>query len=81
MEILDLRNEVDNVSSLVDSFFAEGVLPLLIKLYPNLDGVINEEQEANMMLLRDSLMALANICDLGVERLCEAFEAGANDDD
>lgn len=81
MEMLDLRNKVDNVSSLIDSFFAEGVFPLLIKLYPNLDGVINEEQEANMMLLRDSLMALANICDLGVERLCEALEAGANDDD
>ena len=81
MDILELRNKVDNFSSLVDSFFAEGVFPLLIKLYPNLDGVINEEQEANMMLLRDSLMALANICDLGIERLCEALEAGANDDD
>lgn len=81
MDILDLRNKVDNVSSLIDSFFAEGVFPLLIKLYPNLDGVINEEQEANMMLLRDSLMSLANICDLGIERLCEALEAGANDDD
>ena len=81
MEILDLRNKVDNVSSLIDSFFGEGLLPMLIKLYPNLDGVINEEQEANMMLLRDSLMALANICDLGIERLCEALEAGANDDD
>lgn len=81
MEFLDLRNKVDNVSSLVDGFFSEGVFPLLIKLYPNLDGVINEEQEANMMLLRDSLMALANNCDLGIERLCEALEAGANDDD
>ncbi len=81
MDILDLRNKVDNVSSLIDSFFAEGVFPMLIKLYPNLDGVINEEQEANMMLLRDSLMSLANICDLGIERLCEALEAGANDDD
>ena len=81
MDILDLRNKVDNVCSLVDGFYSEGVIPLLIKLYPNLDGVINEEQEANMMLLRDSLMALANICDLGIERLAEAFEAGANDDD
>lgn len=81
MDILDLRNKVDNVCSLVDGFYSEGVIPLLIKLYPNLDGVINEEQEANMMLLRDSLMALANICDLGVERLCEALEAGTNDDD
>ena len=81
MDILELKNEVDNVSYLVDSFFAEGVFPLLIKLYPNLDGVINEEKEANMMLLRDSLMNLANICDLGIERLSEAFEAGANDDD
>lgn len=81
MEMLDLRNKVDNVSSLIDSFFGEGLLPVLIKLYPNLDGVINEEQEANMMLLRDSLMDLADICDLGIERLCEALEAGANDDD
>lgn len=81
MDILELRNKVDNVSSLIDRFFAEGVFPLLIKLYPNLDGVINEENEANMMLLRDSLMALANVCDLGIERLSEAFEAGANDDE
>ena len=57
MEMLDLRDKLDDVRYLVDSFFAEGVFPLLIKLYPNLDGVINEEQEANMMLLRDSLMA------------------------
>lgn len=81
MEFLDLRNKVDNVSTLVDGFFSEGVFPLLIKLYPNLDGVINEEQEANMMLLRDSLMDLANFCDLGIERLSEALEAGADDDD
>lgn len=81
MDILDLRNKVDNVCSLVNGFYSEGVIPLLIKLYPNLDGVINEEQEANMMLLRDSLMDLANICDLGIERLSEAFEAGADDDD
>lgn len=81
MEILDLRDKLDDVRYLVDSFFAEGVFPLLVKLYPNLDGVINEEQEANMMLLRNSLMALANVCDLGIERLCEALEAGANEDD
>lgn len=81
MEFLDLRDKLDDVRDLVDSFFAEGVLPLLIKLYPNLDGVINEEQEANMMLLRDSLMDVANICDLAVERLSEALEAGADDDD
>ena len=80
MDILDLRNKIDNVSSLIDSFFAEGAFPLLIKLYPNLDGVINEEQEANMMLLRDSLNALADVCDLGIERLSEALEAGADDD-
>jgi len=81
MDILDLRNKVDNVSSLIDSFFAEGAFPLLIKLYPNLDGVINEEQEANMMLLRDSLNALANMCDFGVERLSTILELDANDDD
>lgn len=80
MEFLDLRDKLDDVRYLVDSCFAEGVFPLLIKLYPNLDGVINEEQEANMMLLRDSLMALANVCDLGIERLSEALEAGADDD-
>ena len=33
-----------------------------------------------MMLLRDSLMELANVCDLGIERLSEALEAGADDD-
>ena len=81
MDILELRNKVDNVSSLIDSFFAEGAFPLLIKLYPNLDGVINEEQEANMMLLRDSLNALANMCDFGVERLSAVLELDANDDD
>ena len=81
MDILELRNKVDNVSSLVDSFFAEGVFPMLIKLYPNLDGVINEEQEANMMLLRDSLMALANMCDFGIERLSAVLELDANDND
>lgn len=81
MDILDLRNKVDNVSSLIDSFFAEGAFPLLIKLYPNLDGVINEEQEANMMLLRDSLNSLANMCDFGVERLSAVLELDANDDD
>lgn len=80
MEILDLKDKLDDVRYLIDGFFAEGVFPLLIKLYPNLDGMINEEQEANMMLLRDSLMALANVCDLGIERLSEAFEAGADDD-
>ena len=80
MDILDLRNRVDNVSSLIDSFFAEGAFPLLIKLYPNLDGVINEEQEANMMLLRDSLNALANMCDFGVERLSAVLELDADDD-
>lgn len=80
MDILDLRNKVDNVSSLIDSFFAEGAFPLLIKLYPNLDGVINEEQEANMMLLRDSLNALANMCDFGVERLSAVLELDADDD-
>lgn len=79
--MLELRDKLDDVRYLVDGLFAEGVFPLLIKLYPNLDGVINEVQEANMMLLRDSLMDLANICDLGIERLCEALEAGANDDD
>ena len=81
MDILDLRNKVDNVSSLIDSFFAEGAFPLLIKLYPNLDGVINEEQEANMMLLRDSLNALANMCDFGVKRLSAVLELDANDDE
>ena len=81
MEILDLRDKLDDVRYLIDGFFAEGVFPLLIKLYPNLDGVINEEQEANMMLLRDSLMALANNCDLGIERLSKALEAGADDDE
>lgn len=81
MEFLDLRDKLDDVRDLVDSFFAEGVFPILIKLYPNLDGVINEEQETNMMLLRDSLMDLANFCDLGIERLSEALEAGADDDD
>lgn len=81
MDILELRNKVDNVSSLVDSLFAEGAFPLLIKLYPNLDGVIDEEQEANMMLLRDSLNALANMCDFGVERLSAVLELDANDDD
>lgn len=81
MDILDLRNKVDNVSSLIDSFFAEGAFPLLIKLYPNLDGVINEEQEANMMLLRDSLNALAYMCDFGVERLSAVLELDDNDDD
>lgn len=80
MDILELRNKVDNVSSLIDSFFAEGAFPLLIKLYPNLDGVINEEQEANMMLLRDSLNALANMCDFGVERLSTVLELDADDD-
>ena len=81
MDILELRNKVDNVSSLIDSFFAEGAFPLLIKLYPNLDGVINEEQEANMMLIRDSLNALANMCDFGVERLSAVLELDANDDE
>ena len=81
MEILDLRDKLDDVRFLIDGFFAEGVFPLLIKLYPNLDGVINEEQEANMMLLRERLMALANCCDLGIERLSEALEAGTDDDD
>lgn len=80
-KILEITASVEKVSSLIDSFFAEGAFPLLIKLYPNLDGVINEEQEANMMLLRDSLMDLANVCDLGIERLSEALEAGADDDD
>lgn len=80
MDILDLRNKVDNVSSLIDSFFAEGAFPLLIKLYPNLDGMINEEQEANMMLLSDSLNALANMCDFGFERLSAVLELDANDD-
>ena len=80
MDILDLRNKVDNVSSLIDSFFAEGAFPLILKLYPNLDGVINEEQEANMMLLRDSLNALANMCDFGVERLSAVLELDADDD-
>lgn len=80
MDILELRNKVDNVSSLIDSFFAKGAFPLLIKLYPNLDGVINEEQEANMMLLQDSLMDLANFCEFGIERLSEVLEVGADDD-
>ena len=81
MDILELRNKVDNVSSLIDSLLAEGAFPLLIKLYPNLDGVINEEQEANMMLIRDSLNALANMCDFGVERLSAVLELDANDDE
>ena len=81
MDILDLKIKLDNVCSSVNEFYAEGVVPLLVKLYPNLDGVINEEQEANMMLLRDSLMDVANICDLALERLSEALEEGANDDD
>ena len=80
MDILDLKIKLDSVGSSVSEFYAEGVVPLLVKLYPNLDGVINEEQEANMMLLRDSLMDLANICDLAVERLAEVFELDANDD-
>ena len=50
-------------------------------IFLDIDGVINVENEANMMLLRDSLMDLANICDLGIERLSEALEAGADDDD
>lgn len=33
------------------------------------------------MLLRDSLMDVANICDLALERLAEVFELDANDDD
>lgn len=81
MDILDLKIKLDSVCSSVNEFYAEGVVRLLVKLYPNLDGVINEEQEANMMLLRDSLMDVANICDLAVERLSEALEAGAKDDD
>ena len=81
MDILDLKIKLDSVCSCVNGFYAEGVVPLLVKLYPNLDGVINEEQEANMMLLRDSLMDVANICDLALERLSEALEAGASDDD
>ena len=80
MEILDLRDKLDDVRFLIDGFFAEGVFPLLIKLYPNLDGVINEEQEANMMMLRDSLNALANMCDFGVERLSAVLELDSNDD-
>ena len=80
MDILDLKIKLDSVCSSVNGFYSEGVVPLLVKLYPNLDGVINEEQEANMMLLRDSLMDVANICDLALERLAEVFELGANDD-
>lgn len=80
MDILDLKIKLDSVCSSVNEFYAEGVVRLLIKLYPNLDGVINEEQEANMMLLRDSLMDVANICDLAVERLSEALEAGSDND-
>ena len=81
MDILDLKIKLDSVCSSVNEFYVEGVVPLIVKLYPNLDGVINDEQEANLMLLRDSLMDVANICDLALERLSEAFEAGANDDD
>ena len=80
MDILDLKIKLDSVCSSVNEFYAEGVVPLLVKLYPNLDGVINDEQEANMMLLRDSLMDVANICDLALERLAEVFELDANDD-
>ena len=80
MDILDLKIKLDSVCSYVNGFYAEGVVPLLVKLYPNLDGVINDEQEANLMLLRDSLMDVANICDLALERLAEVFELGANDD-
>lgn len=80
MDILDLKIKLDSVCSSVNEFYAEGIVPLLVKLYPNLDGVINEENEANMMLLRDSLMDVANICDLALERLSEALEAGADDD-
>lgn len=80
-KIVEITASVEKVSSLIDSFFAEGAFPLLIKLYPNLDGVINEEQEANMILLRDSLNALANMCDFGVERLSAVLELDANDDD
>ena len=76
-----MKIKLDSVCSSVNEFYAEGVVPLLVKLYPNLDGVINEEQEANMMLLRDSLMDVANICDLALERLAEVFELDANDDD
>lgn len=81
MDILDLKIKLDSVCSSVNEFYAEGEGPLLVKLYPNLDGVINEEQEANIMLLRDSLMNVANICDLALERLAEVFELDANDDD
>ena len=80
MDILDLKIKLDSVCSSVNEFYGEGVVPLLVKLYPNLDGVINDEQEANLMLLRDSLMDVANICDLALERLAEVFELGANDD-
>ena len=80
MDILDLKIKLDSICSSVNEFYAEGVVPLLVKLYPNLDGVINDEQEANLMLLRDSLMDVANICDLALERLAEVFELDANDD-
>lgn len=40
MDILDLKIKLDSVCSSVNEFYAEGIVPLLVKLYPNLEELL-----------------------------------------
>lgn len=54
---------------------SEGSTNKLIKrVYPNLDGIANDESAADLMALRDTLNSCRLLCEKSIERLTDVID-------
>ena len=73
-KINEIKSMVEATYATLNQFASEGVIPLIDIAYPNHDGKQDADAVADMMLLRDNLNSLSNVCQLVIEHINGAIE-------
>lgn len=67
MDIKKLYKQADEVYNALNHWIGEGETAILDHLFPEHDGVRDDEFAAELMMLRQSLYGLTQACDSGIE--------------
>lgn len=69
MDIKKLYKQADEVYHAINYWIGEGEMAVSDHLFPEHDGVRDEEFAAELMMLRQSLYSLAKVCNSGIEHI------------
>lgn len=69
MDIKKLYNQADEVYNAINHWIGDGETAILDHLFPEHDGVRDDDFAAELMMLRQSLYRLTKVCDSGIEHI------------